>query len=215
MLTDHIAHSGNISEPFKRLIDIGVRMNARQNPEELPRFIINEVVELTGAERAALFIMQGDQGKKQKVLAGAHLPSDELEADFVKRIQPIINEVVRLSQPVLRYSPAKASALKQRSILCIPLITSDKLVGIIYAELDGSFGRFYAQDLDLLKVLANQSAVAISNAEWAHTLEKKVEQRTAELQTAKLTAEQRAAELAIINSDPGVACGKIRYPGHL
>jgi GAF domain-containing protein/CheY-like chemotaxis protein/tetratricopeptide (TPR) repeat protein len=199
-LTVHLSRTGNIQEPFKRLIEIGVRMNTRRNTEELAPFIINEVVELTGAERAALFLQEGNHPDDQGTLAAIHLPADEIEPDFLKKIRPVIKEVARSGQPVLRYLPEKAPPLKQRSVLCVPLITTGRQVGSIYTELEGTFGRFTTQDLDLLKVLANQSAVAIENAAWARTLEDKVDQRTMELQTSKVVTEQRAAELAIINS---------------
>ena len=112
----------------------------------------------------------------------------------------MLKEITRSGQPVLRYLPEKASTLKQRSILCVPLNTAGKPVGSIYAEMNGLFGRFTNQDLDLLKVLANQAAVAIENTAWARTLENKVDERTAELQASKAATEQRNAELAVINS---------------
>ena len=199
-LTDQLSHAGNIQEPLKRLIETGVRMNARHNSEELAPFIINEVVELTGAERAALFLAEGKPSNDPGKPAALHLPASETEVDFLKKIQPILKEVARSGQPILRYLPENAPPLKQRSILCVPLITTGKQVGSIYTELGGFYGRFTTQDLDLLKVLSNQSAVATENAAWAHTLEDKVEQRTAELQVSKLATEQRNSELAVINS---------------
>ena len=48
-------------------------------------------------------------------------------------------------------------------------------------------------------VLANQSAVAIENADWSATLEEKVVERTAELEESNTSLEQRTAELTIIN----------------
>ena len=199
-LTDHLSISSDIQEPFKRLIEIGVRMNTRRNTEELAPFIINEVVELTGAERAALFLNEGDNFKGQGSLAAIHLPVSETQSVFLQKIQPILKETWRSGQPVLRFLPEKASTLKQRSILCVPLTTAGKIVGSIYAEMDGLFGRFSNLDLNLLKVLANQAAVAIENTAWARTLEDKVDQRTAELQASKAATEQRNAELAVINS---------------
>ena len=199
-LTDQLSHSGNIQEPIKRLIETGVRMNARHTSEELAPFIINEVVELTGAERAALFLVDGTPANDPGKPAALHLPAGETEADFLKKIIPILKEVARSGQPVLRYLPENAPALKQRSLLCVPLIATGKQVGAIYTELGGYYGRFTNQDLDLLKVFGNQSAVAIENAAWARTLEDKVEQRTEELQASKQATEQRNAELAVINS---------------
>ena len=49
-------------------------------------------------------------------------------------------------------------------------------------------------------MLASQAAVALDNAQWSQGLEQKVEERTTELQTSNALLEQRANELAIINS---------------
>ena len=49
-------------------------------------------------------------------------------------------------------------------------------------------------------MLASQAAVALDNAQWSQGLEQKVAQRTEALQTSNELLEQRANELAIINS---------------
>ncbi len=49
-------------------------------------------------------------------------------------------------------------------------------------------------------MLASQAAVALDNAQWSQGLEQKVAQRTEELSASKAVIEQRANELAIINS---------------
>ena len=49
-------------------------------------------------------------------------------------------------------------------------------------------------------MLASQAAVALDNAQWSQGLEQKVAQRTEELQASNAVIEQRANELAIINS---------------
>jgi GAF domain-containing protein/CheY-like chemotaxis protein len=185
-LTDHLSSAGNVQDPFKRLIDIGVRLNALRDPAKLPDSILSEVVELNGAERAALFLAEAEP-------AAILLPGGESEVDFVKKVQPVLKKVSRTGQSVLHHMPEKAAALKQRSILCVPLIAAGKQVGAIYTELGASFGCFTRQDLDLLTVLANQSAVALENAQWTQGLEQKVAERTEALN-------QRVDELDILNT---------------
>ena len=74
------------------------------------------------------------------------------------------------------------------------------MLGYLYADIDGAFGRFHDADRDLLGMLASQAAVALDNAQWSQGLEQKVAQRTEELQASNALIEQRAGELAIINS---------------
>ena len=73
------------------------------------------------------------------------------------------------------------------------------MLGYLYADIDGAFGRFRDTDRDLLGMLAAQAAVALDNVRFAAKLEQKVAKRTAQL-------EQRANELTLINSiQQGVA----------
>jgi GAF domain-containing protein len=79
-------------------------------------------------------------------------------------------------------------------------VAQRRLLGYLYADIDGAFGRLRESDRDLLAMLASQAAVALDNAQWSEGLEQKVEERTAELTASNANLEQRNAELAIINS---------------
>ncbi len=70
---------------------------------------------------------------------------------------------------------------------------------MLYADIEGAFGRFHDADRDLLAMLAGQAAVALANLRFAGGLEAQVAERTAEARSAQADAEQRAAELAVIN----------------
>jgi len=74
----------------------------------------------------------------------------------------------------LAYSPEGALEFEQRSRIIAPLIAQRQLLGYLYADLDGAFGRLREADRDLLAMLASQAAVALANAHWAQGLEQKV-----------------------------------------
>ncbi len=219
-LTDALGGRANVESQLKRMLDIGVRLNAR-GEEDLPspkgdlrQFIMDELVELTGADRAALFLLDDDGDRR---LAAEAAPPWMAPGFFGRggwidfSLSPVLNgtdqqaaildEATLKRQAILRHLPKGAGAAEgQTSVLCVPMVAGRKLVGLIWAELPGIFGRFTWHDLELVSVLANQSAVAAENAAWARTLERRVEQRTAELQAANDGLAQRSAELAIINS---------------
>ena len=109
-------------------------------------------------------------------------------------------QVRRTRAVSLAYTPDGAAELDQRSRIIAPLIAQRQILGYLYADIDGAFGRFRESDRDLLGMLASQAAVALDNAQWSQGLEQKVAQRTEELQASKAVIEQRASELAIINS---------------
>ena len=116
-------------------------------------------------------------------------------------------------QGVLRHTPDAAAELEQSSILCLPLVTHNTVVGWLYADLPGIYGRFNLDDLELLNVLANQAAVAVENANWSRELEGRVEERTAELSAANQILEDRTAELAIINSVQSALAAELDIQG--
>src|SRR6185312_7003149 len=106
----------------------------------------------------------------------------------------------------LRHAPEGSAHLEQRSSLVVPLIVQRDLIGYIYADIDGVFGRFHDRDRDLMAMLASQAAVALANVRVAEDLERKVADRTAEL-------EQRAGELTIINSIQQGIGGSLDFQG--
>ena len=65
----------------------------------------------------------------------------------------------------LTHGPESASELDQRSRIIAPLIAQRQLLGYLYVDIDGAFGRFRESDRDLLGMLASQAAVALDNAQ--------------------------------------------------
>ena len=192
----HLAIASDPGEPFKRLVDTGTRLNELRSDAALHEFLIDEITELSGAERV-LLILETDGERR---VAGAQLPAGEQAADLLRAITPWLDEARRTRAVSLRHGPDGADAVDQRSCLVAPLIAQNEVLGFIYADLEGAFGRFGAADRGLLAMLASQAAVAVANVQWAQGLEAKVAERTVELQAQRTQAEQRAAELAVINS---------------
>ncbi|HEU5297661.1 MAG TPA: GAF domain-containing protein, partial [Burkholderiaceae bacterium] len=192
----HLSIASDPGEPFKRLIDTGTRLNELRSDAALHEFLIDEITELSGAERV-LLVLEHD-GERRVV--GAHMPPGEAPADLLRAITPWLDEARRTRALSLRHGPDGAEAVDQRSCLIAPLIAQNEVLGFIYADLEGAFGRFGPADRGLLAMLASQAAVAVANVQWAQGLEAKVAERTAELQAQRTQAEQRATELAVINS---------------
>ena len=185
---------------------------------------MNEVVELSGADTARLYLV--DESGGRKMAAEEALPSPQPSPQRGEGEKPggegerqggeeearqLLEEVSRKRAALLRYFPERAPELEQRSLLGVPLMTQGKLVGLVYVELSGIYGRLSVLDRDLLTVLANQAAVAIENASWARSLEQRVEERTGELNTANLSLEHRVAELAIINSVQAALAAQMNF----
>ena len=198
----HLALPSSAVEPFQRLVDTGMRMNALRSAAELNDFLIDEVTELAGAERV-LMVLDTPQGPR---IAGALLPSGEDAATLLRAVTPWLDEARETRGARLRHGPEGTAAVDQRSGIVAPLLAQGELLGFLYADLEGAFGRFGDADRDLLALLAGQAGVALANLRFAAGLEDQVAARTAEARTAQAEAEQRAGELAVINDiQQGVA----------
>ncbi|MCU0768571.1 MAG: GAF domain-containing protein, partial [Burkholderiaceae bacterium] len=117
-----------------------------------------------------------------------------------------LDEARTLRSSRLRHGPEGADPIDQRSCLVAPLLVNRELLGLLYADLDGLFGRFRDSDHHLLATLAAQAAVALANLRTQDGLERQVAERTAAL-------EQRAAELGIINAVQQALAGEITLRG--
>ena len=188
----HLAGKANLGESFERLVDTGLRLNEIKSETDLHEFLVDEVTELSGAERV-LLVLEAPDASQGLTIAGSLVPKGEDEHALLEAVTQWLLEARRNRAVSLRHTPDGAESIAQRSHLIVPLIVQRDLLGYIYADIDGAFGRFHVGDRDLLAVLASQAAVALANLRFAAGLERKVAGRTAEL-------EQRAGELTIINS---------------
>ena len=183
----HLKIASNLGEPFKRLVDTGTRLNELRDGAALQEFLIEEVTELSGAERV-LLVFDAPDGLQA---AGSLLPTGEDASSLLRAITPWLAEARRTRAVSVRHGPEGAAPVDQRSCLVAPLVAQNKLLGFVYADIGGPFGRFTEADRDLLAMLAAQAAVALDNAQWAQELERKVAERTAALN-------DRVGELEVI-----------------
>jgi len=197
---EHLHIESDAGEPFKRLVDTGMRLNELRSSAELQDFLLDEVTELSGAERVLLVLDSADDGDARLQLACALLPAGEDAAALLAAVTPWLVEARRSRAASLRHGPPGAAAVDQRSCLVAPLVAGRRVLGFVYADIEGLFGRFHAIDRDLLRMLAAQAAVALANARWGEELEATVAARTAELRAALEHQTAAAAVLEVVGS---------------
>jgi signal transduction histidine kinase/CheY-like chemotaxis protein len=200
--TAHLRGTANLRESVERLVDTGLRLNEQTSSDALQNFLIEEVAELLGARRV-LLVLETPGGA---TVAGAQVPEGETTEALLQAITPWLDETRRTRQTSLRHGPDRADELDQRGCLIAPLAAQQQLLGFVYADLEGVFGRLHDGDRDLLATLAAQAAVALANLRTQEGLERQVAERTA-------AAEQRAAELAIINTVQQALAGQLSMQG--
>lgn len=83
-----------------------------------------------------------------------------------------------------------------RSVLCVPVVRSDRVEGVIYLENELVRGAFTQDRVALVELLAAQAAISIENARFYVQLEEKVAERTAALAQKSTALEAVANQLS-------------------
>ena len=207
----HLAGEANLQEPFERLVDTGLRLNELRSADELHDFLIDEATELSGAERV-LLVLETPEGLR---LAGS------LRAARRGRERPVATpsrrrciETRRTRAASLTHARrARASSTSARASIA-PLIAQRQLLGYLYADLDGAFGRLREADRDLLGMLAEpgrRGARQRAMVAGARTEGGAAHRGAAGLQCPARTARQRARDH---QQHPGGNGRGAQFPGH-
>ncbi len=149
----------DLAQSVARMVDLGTRMNALASEQVLREFLVEALTELLGARRVLLVLLTADGPS----IAGSQVPAGETPDALLQAITPWLDEARRTRQNALRHGPEGAEAIDQRSCLLAPLVAGRELLGFLYADLEGVYGRFGERDLDLLVMLAGQAAQALAN----------------------------------------------------
>ncbi|MCG5056738.1 MAG: AAA family ATPase [Limnoraphis sp. WC205] len=203
----------NLSTNNSNFLDFATILKASQalsseiQLEQLFSTLVQVVMENAGADKCVLILLKGNN---LVIEATAFLRGENTEIkSLVLESLPIesspdiplslINYVSRTQETLViddastQTSFASDAYIQQqrpKSLLCVPIINSRKLIGIVYLENNLTPGVFTHSRLEILKVLTTQAAISLENAnlynkleEYSYTLEHKVEERTLELRT--------------------------------
>ncbi len=196
-------------ERLSSLLKIGLRLTAERDLDRLLRTIIEETTAVMDADRSSLFLIDVERGEMwAKIAQGVEVieirfPVGVGVAGTVGRTGEIIN--IPDAYADRRFNPEfdRKTGFRTKSILCAPLRnTHGEIIGAIQV-LNKSTGPFGSEDEILLTALSSHAAVAIENADLYRrlsvlnlSLERKVEERTAELSAVneRLSALNRELE---------------------
>ncbi len=172
-----------------------LRMSGLRTEGELHAFLVAQVASLCRAQRV-LLVLDAPAGLR---IAGSLLPGDEQPLPLLNAITPWLESARSTRSSSLRHGPAGAETANQRSCLIAPLVTQDELLGYLYADIEGSSGRFHEPDRDSLTMLATQAAVVLVNIRFTADLERNLAERN--------------AKLAVINSIQQGMAGSLDFRG--
>ena len=179
----HLEVESSLREPFERLAEISLELNALHTVEEIQTFLVEEATEISGGERV-LLILEKDG---ELDLADSYVPIGEDAKKSFSAAKKYL-EKARISRTVQLLVPKR----KGRSQIVAPLIAQNQVIGYLYTDMDSLYGMFDKTDRDMLGMLANQGAVALDNAglvEGTRAQSRRENRRTSNIQCKSRTAQ--------------------------
>ncbi|MGV8058321.1 MAG: sigma 54-interacting transcriptional regulator [Smithellaceae bacterium] len=150
---------------FHLAIEMGDALNNHENLERLLTKIITSISRLTGAERAALFIKDGNASEIKMIASRNFLEEEIKEASFEKSLSAIHDTMVSQDGKILQNVTGSQDSSDFRQIIITPLRSGRRVTGVLYQD-----SRFFSlktspDDIKLLSALASQIGVSIDRAQ--------------------------------------------------
>lgn len=156
-------------ERYRRLIEISRDLASTLDLDPLLNRIVRAASDITDAEAASILLY--DQAGRQlyfqvatnmdPMMRGLAVPMDSIAGWIVTNRKSVRSGDVHDDKRHFK-NAAQTLSFETRSLLGIPLITKDKVIGVLEA-LNKTSGEFTDSDEDFLNVLGAQAAVAIEN----------------------------------------------------
>lgn len=150
------------------LVSLSSELMRDTAPEKLYEALLAALVRLTRAEKGFLIVFKDDKHH----LAAAH-NVDDRRLDLGGVSDSIVKQVIESREPVIvsdalrdsRFATAQSVVdLRLSSVMCVPLIYRNDLLGVIYLGNDSITDLFTERDLALLRVYASQAALVTHTA---------------------------------------------------
>ncbi len=197
--TEQDKGQGRLAALYQVSQSLGVSLNI----DEVLTQVMDAVIQLTGAERGFLTLVEADSSELNLV-AARDIQQENLQREDMEISRTVVRSVLESGQGVVttdaqddpRFSDQESVIFYAlRSIMCAPLLARGRSIGVIYVDNRAQSGIFTNEDLDLLNTFATQAAVAIENAQIYTQADQALGERVLELETLSKIDQELNAQL--------------------
>ena len=164
-------------DDLEALLDISKAINSTLILDDILQMVMRRASKLLRAERG--FLMLLDEERQLQFKTAHNICKESLSREDFRISMSIANTVAQTGKSIYtsdaqhdeRYSKQKSIVeLDLKSIMCVPLKSKEKIMGILYLDNSSKSNIFLQNDLYLFELFAGQAAMAIENAKLYENL---------------------------------------------
>ena len=183
------AVAGGRDPRFEKLVRFSEKLLAGLELSDVFKVLLDAVISLTGASKGFLIHISGD---RMVIPAARNVDRVDIGSDPAQVSDSVVARVIKQRKPIIISDAMNDTILGQsrsvvdlqlKSVMCVPLLAKDSLIGVLYVGNEGLGTLFGPDDLELLKVFAAQAGLILQNALLLDELRIENEDLARDLQT--------------------------------
>lgn len=179
---------------LQALVDTSALLTSSLDLDDVLNSVIDNVIKLTGAERAYLMLRE-ENSEQLTTRAARNWDQQSMDEGDVMYSEGVVKTALEQGTPIVLFNAqdderfqGRESVMSHglRSILCIPLLLREERIGVLYADNRIAHGVFDESLVPLLTAFANQAAIAIENARLFEQVKADLDKAEREVQILRL-----------------------------
>jgi adenylate cyclase len=180
-------------EQLQSIVRTSALLTSSLELDQVLKRIIDIVVDLTGAERVYLMVRDVQDGELT-LRTARNWDRETIREDDMMISRKVVNLAVVQKAPILTTNAQQDTRFGDsesviryalRSILCVPLLIQETIVGVLYADNRIARGVFAEGHIPLLAAFGTHGAVALENARVFAETRAELEKTRRELEDAR------------------------------
>jgi len=176
-ISDEAAEPGKNMQDLRALLEVSLATNSSLVLDDVLQIVMHKAIELMKAERGLIMLL--DEKGELQTRCAFNLCKEEMNQDDFQISNSIAYEVARTGKSKYisdalsdkKYAQQKSIIeMHLHSIMCVPVIIKEKVIGIIYLDNSIETRMFLKSDLYIFELYAQMVSNALHNAEIYESL---------------------------------------------
>lgn len=155
-------------DQLQKILQLNKFLNSEHDPEHLLKMVLHYALELSGAESGLVILVNAEGELEVKASVNTEVNEELKKVSTSAAKKAIETGEVVISEDALsdqRFDSSESVILNElKSILCMPLKSRNKIVGVLYLDNRYQTNAFLSANLNLLHAYCDQVGIALENA---------------------------------------------------